>query len=138
MIDKATHPHESADAGPMRPCVVVVDDDASVADAISAVIESQGWHAKVYATGEDFLEDLDLDHPPDCVLLDLYLPGLTGVDVLWSLTDREAGIPVIVLTARPEGPLSVPAIQAGALEVMTKPVRSEVLLERVQDALGEL
>lgn len=138
MIDKAIQQNQFAEPGPVRPFVAVIDDDAAVADAISAVIESQGWRPKVYASGEDFLDDLDLDHPPDCILLDLYLHGMSGVDVLWSLTDREAAVPVIVLTARPEGPLSAPAIQAGAIEVMTKPVRPEVLLDRIQDAMGEL
>lgn len=137
MIDEAIQPNNISESGRPQPFVVVIDDDHDVADAMSSIIESQGWHAKVYSSGERFLDELDLDHPPDCILLDLYLDGITGVDVLWSLTDLEAAIPVIVLTARPDGPLSAPAIQAGAIEVMAKPVPPEVLLDRIQSAIGE-
>jgi FixJ family two-component response regulator len=126
-----------ADSGHFQPSVAVIDDDASVADAIAAVIDSQGWQSRVYLRGEDFLADLDADDPPDCVLIDLYMPDISGVDVLWRLADLEAAIPAIVLTAKPEGPLSEQAMLAGALEVISKPVRPERLLQRIKEAVGE-
>ena len=137
-MQKSIQLRQTADFGRTRPHVAVIDDDPSVADAMAAIIDSQGWRSTVYLRGEDFLEDLDTEDPPDCALLDLYMPGISGVDVLWRLADRETAIPVIALTARPEGPLSAPAIEAGAFALMTKPVRPEKLLSRITEVMGEL
>jgi FixJ family two-component response regulator len=83
-----------------------------------------------------FIAKLNNEQLPDCILLDLYLPGINGVEVLRTLANRQVDTPVIVLTARPEGPLTAPAIMAGATEIMTIPVQPAALIDRIQKLIS--
>jgi two-component system response regulator FixJ len=115
--------------------IAVVEDDPALADAFAAMLESHGWQADIFLDGEQFIAGLDLNPEPDCILLDLYLPGINGVDVLTALAARHAEIPVIAVTARPDGRLAARALGAGAMVVLTKPVSSDVLVNNIERAM---
>jgi len=119
-----------------NPRIVVIDDDDSVSEPIRMLIELQGWEAKSYHSCESFLADFDTDDPPSCMILDLYFPRMTGVDLQWSLVEKGITIPTIVLTARPDGSLALSSVEAGALEVITKPVAGDQLIEKIEAALN--
>ncbi len=119
-----------------KPRIVVIDDDDSVSEPIRMLIEMHGWEAKSYHSCEAFLTDFDTDDPPSCMILDLYFPRMTGVELQRSLVEKGITIPTIVLTARPDGSLAQSSVEAGALEVITKPVASDQLIEKIEAALN--
>jgi len=119
-----------------NPRIVVIDDDDSVSEPIRMLIELQGWEAQSYHSCEAFLADLDTDDPPSCMILDLYFPRMSGVELQQSLVGKDITIPTIVLTARPDGTLARSSIEAGALEIITKPVEGDQLIERIEAAIN--
>jgi FixJ family two-component response regulator len=119
-----------------NPRIVVIDDDDSVSEPIRMLMELNGWEAKSYHSCEAFLADFDTDNPPSCMILDLYFPRMTGVDLQWSLVEKGITIPTIVLTARPDGSLALSSVEAGALEVITKPVAGDQLIKKIEAALN--
>jgi FixJ family two-component response regulator len=119
-----------------NPRIVVIDDDDSVSEPIRMLIELHGWEAKSYHSCEAFLADLDTDNPPSCMILDLYFPRMSGVDLQQSLIGKDITIPTIVLTARPDGSLARSSIEAGALEIVTKPVEGDQLIEKIEAAIN--
>ena len=118
-----------------NPRIVVIDDDDSVSEPIRMLIEMHGWEARSYHSCEAFLADLDTDNPPSCMILDLYFPRMSGVDLQQSLVGKDISIPTIVLTARPDGSLARSSIEAGALEIVTKPVEGDQLIEKIEAAI---
>jgi FixJ family two-component response regulator len=116
-----------------RPAVFVVDDDVSVRESLEMLIATSGWQPVTFASAEDFLESSP-DHGPHCLILDVTLPDLNGLDLQQRIVDR-ADMPIIFITGHGDVPMSVRAMKAGAAEFLTKPVRAEVLLEAIGQAL---
>jgi FixJ family two-component response regulator len=114
--------------------VFVVDDDSSVRAAIGNLIRSVGQRVETFETAQDFLRSSRLD-VPGCVVLDVRLPGLSGLDLQRELTARDIALPIIFITGHGDIPMSVRAMKAGALEFLTKPFRDQDLLDAIQQAL---
>ena len=119
-----------------NPAVFVVDDDTSMRQAIGSLIRSVGLRVETFATAHDFLQSKALD-VPGCVVLDVRLPGLSGLDLQRELTSRGIMLPIIFITGYGDIPMSVRAMKAGALEFLTKPFRDQDLLDAIQQALEQ-
>jgi FixJ family two-component response regulator len=114
--------------------VFVVDDDASVREAIKSLIKSVGLRVETFETAQQFLQSKRLE-APGCVVLDVRLPGLSGLDLQRELAAHEINLPIIFITGYGDIPMSVSAMKAGALEFLTKPFRDQDLLDAIQKAL---
>ena len=115
--------------------VFVVDDDADVRGAMQRVLKTVGLQAETFATANDFLQR-NLPKGPSCLILDIRLPGMSGLDVQQKLLEAGARIPVIFITAHADVPLAVKAMKSGAVEFLTKPFRNQDLVDAVQQALA--
>jgi FixJ family two-component response regulator len=115
------------------PVVFVVDDDVSVRESLEALIETAGWRTKSFATALDFLNNSP-DTSPSCLVLDVSLPGLSGLDLQQRLGGRR-DMPIIFITGHGDIPMSVQAMKAGAVEFLTKPFSDEVLLTAIRRAI---
>lgn len=116
------------------PIVFVVDDDRSVRDALRRLITSVGMTAEVFPTAQAFLSTPRGD-APGCLVLDVRLPGLSGLDVQRELANSNATLPIIFLTGHGDIPMSVRAMKAGAIEFLTKPFREQDLLDAIRHAI---
>src|SRR5262245_6736019 len=116
------------------PIIHVVDDDPSFRTAVSRLLRAAKYEVRGYASSSEFL-DSDPCAVPGCILLDLQMPGLSGLDLQQVLAQMEERLPIIFLTGHGDIPASVRAIKAGAVDFLTKPVRREMLLRAVQAAL---
>ncbi len=118
--------------------VFVVDDDPSVRRSTERLVRSTGFSVRGFATGQDFLDLVAAARVerPACVVLDVQLPGPSGLDLQRELASRGARIPIIFLTGRGSIPMSVRAMKEGAVEFLTKPVRSRDLLEAIRAAIA--
>lgn len=114
--------------------VYVIDDDASVRNALQSLIRSVGLEAETFATPHEFLKTQPSEGP-SCLILDVRLPGKSGLDFQRELADAEINIPIIFITAHGDVPMSVRAMKAGAIEFLTKPFRDQDLLDAIQLAL---
>jgi len=114
--------------------VFVVDDDSSVREAIKSLIRSVGLRVETFGTAQEFLRSTRPDAPA-CVVLDVRLPGLSGLDLQHELTTHGINLPIIFITGHGDIPMSVRAMKAGALEFLTKPFRDQDLLDAIQQAL---
>jgi FixJ family two-component response regulator len=117
-----------------RPLIYVVDDDASVRDAISNLLESVGLRAKVFASTEAFWKALRPD-VPSCLVLDVRLPGASGLEFQELLTKNGVSIPIVFITAHGDVPMTSRAMKAGAIEFLMKPFQKEELLAAVHHGL---
>ncbi|MEA2660325.1 MAG: formate hydrogenlyase transcriptional activator [Candidatus Binatota bacterium] len=117
------------------PLVYVVDDDASVREALSSLIRSVGMRVEVFASAQEFLAHPQTD-APSCLVLDVQLPGLSGLDLQQELAKADIQLPIIFLTGHGDIPTSVRAIKAGALEFLTKPFNDEDLLDAIQQGIA--
>jgi formate hydrogenlyase transcriptional activator len=115
--------------------VYVVDDDVSVREGVASLIRSAGLEAKALASGQEFLA-LQRPEIPSCLVLDVQLPGLSGLDVQQELVRSGADLPIIFLTGYGDIPMSVRAIQAGAAHFLTKPFAKEELLSAIRRCFG--
>lgn len=115
------------------PTVFVVDDDAAVRKAVARLPHSVRIEAAVFASPVEFLAAYDPDIP-GCLLLDLEMPDLNGLELQQALTERGGALPIIFLSAHGDVPLSVQAVKAGASDFLTKPVRDQVLRAAVRAA----
>ena len=116
------------------PTVFIVDDDRSMRQAIQDLVESVGLSAEAYATGQEFLRRQLTSHP-SCLVLDVRLPQMSGLDLQRQLADTGVQIPIIFITAHGDIPMSVRALKSGAVEFLTKPFRDQDLLDAIQQAL---
>lgn len=116
--------------------VFIVDDDAAVRQAVTLLVQSLGLRAQAYASAEAFLEAYD-PSSDGCLVLDLHMPGMNGVELQQELTARGVRIPVIVITAYKDDPLTVRAQESGALTVLYKPFKRDVLLRSIESALQQ-
>ena len=116
------------------PIVFVVDDDPSVGRAIKRLVESVGLQVAHFGSAQEFLRSTRPD-APSCLVLDVRLPGISGLDFQHQLAGAGIHIPVIFVTAHGDIPMTVRAMKAGAVEFLTKPFRDQDLLDAVQIAL---
>jgi len=114
--------------------VFIVDDDSSVRDALRDLISSIGLSVEAFKSSADFLQHKRPDTPA-CLVLDVRLPGLSGLDLQRELHRAEDSIPIIFITGHGDIPMSVRAIKEGAVEFLTKPFREQDLLDAIQHAL---
>lgn len=114
--------------------VFIVDDDAAVRNAVTLLVESSGLRARAYPSAEAFLDDYKPDSE-GCLVLDLHMPGMKGVELQQALAVRKIDIPVIVITAYKDDPLTARAKEAGAVTVLYKPFKQDILLRTIESAL---
>ncbi len=119
----------------IAPLIYVVDDDASVREALSSLIRSVGLRVEAFASAQEFLAHPQAD-APSCLVLDVQLPGLSGLDLQQELAKADIQIPIVFLTGHGDIPTSVRAIKAGALEFLTKPFNDEDLLDAIQQGIA--
>jgi FixJ family two-component response regulator len=124
-----------ATSKPPGPTVFVVEDDASVREALSSLIRSIGLQAEIFSSAKDFLQH-QRPESPACLVLDVRLPGLGGMELQRELAAGNHPIPIIFITGHGDIPMSVRAMKAGAVEFLTKPFRDQDLLEAIQQAIA--
>jgi FixJ family two-component response regulator len=120
--------------GHTRPFVAVVDDEEAVRRALVRLLGTSRLEVEAFATGEAFLDSLQARRP-DCVVLDIHMPGLTGRDVQWRLLTAKVDVPVIIITARDEPAIRERCLADGAAAYLSKPLRGETLLNAIASAL---
>ena len=116
------------------PTVFIIDDDRGMRQAIQDLVESVGLRAEAFATGQDFLRKQPTGGP-SCLVLDVRLPQLSGLDFQRQLVETGVQVPIIFITAHGDIPMSVRALKSGAVEFLTKPFRDQDLLDAIQQAL---
>jgi len=116
--------------------VFVVDDDPSMRKALGRLCQSVGLNVKTFASALDFLAH-GAPESPACIVLDVHLPGLSGLDLQTELTARNIQTPIVFITGHGDIPMSVRAVKAGAVDFLTKPFRNRNLMEAIQDAIGK-
>ena len=116
------------------PIVFVVDDDVSVRESLELLIRCEGWQPEIFASAQEFL-----GRPralvPSCLILDVSLPGLNGLDLQKRIASDRIDMPIIFITGHGDIPMSVQAMKAGAIEFLTKPFGDDVLLSAVRNAI---
>lgn len=123
-----------SDAAAMEPIVYIVDDDEAVRDSLAALVEVAGLKAAAFANPLAFLRHFTVDQP-GCVVADLRMPFMDGLELQEELTKRGAALPVIVVTAHGEVSAAVAALRAGAVDFLEKPFDDGIFLSRVHEAL---
>ena len=114
--------------------VFIVDDDADVRESLQELLESVGLHSQSFRTAQEFLA-VGRGDGSSCLILDVRLPGISGLDLQRELKRRGISIPIVFLTAHADVPMSVMAMKSGAVEFLTKPFRQQDLLDAVQRSL---
>jgi len=117
-----------------QPIVFVVDDDASVREALERLVRSAGLRVEAFASAEEFLTRPRAD-APSCLLLDVQLPNLNGLDLQRRMVDAKAEIPIVFITGHGDIPTTVRAMKAGAVEFLTKPFTDDALLDAIGVAI---
>ncbi len=120
----------------MTPKVLVVDDDAGVRNAMRVLLKSVGLDSASYGSAQDFLAAYD-SAQPGCLLLDIRMPGMSGLELQQQLNLRGAVIPVIFMTGHGDIPMAVEAMQHGAFDFLQKPFRDQDLIDRIQKAIAK-
>jgi FixJ family two-component response regulator len=118
----------------VTPMVFVVDDDISVRESLEALVRDAGWHVETFASAAEFLSR-PRPPGPSCLVLDVSLPDLNGLDVQKHVAADRADMPIIFITGYGDVPTTVRAMKAGAVEFLTKPFGDEVLLTAVRNAI---
>jgi FixJ family two-component response regulator len=113
--------------------VFVVDDDASVRNSLKSLIRSVGLQVELFRSAQEFLQSKRPD-VPSCLILDIRLPGISGLDFQRKLAEAKIPIPIILITGHGDIPMSVRAMKAGAVELLTKPFRDPDLLDAIHIA----
>jgi FixJ family two-component response regulator len=116
------------------PIVFVVDDDVSIRESLEGLLRGEGWQAETYASAPEFLARPRVQ-TPNCLILDVSLPGLNGLDLQKRVAVERTEMPIIFITGHGDVPITVRAMKAGAQEFLTKPFREEVLLAAIRQAL---
>lgn len=118
----------------VTPTVYVVDDDVSVRQSLEMLIDSAGWQSETFASAVEFLAS-PRPLSPSCLVLDVWLPGLNGLDLQERITADRVDMPIIFITGCCDVPMAVRAMKSGAIEFLTKPFRCDVLLDAIGQAL---
>jgi FixJ family two-component response regulator len=114
--------------------IAIVDDDFSVREGLESLLRSAGWRVQTFASPQEFLGHRSAE-APSCLVLDLQLPGLTGLDLQKRMAEVDLEIPIVFLTGHGNIPASVQAMKAGAVEFLTKPVDEQDLLRAIEEAV---
>jgi FixJ family two-component response regulator len=136
MILSGTLGHEvgSSPMATAKPIVFVVDDDVWIRESLQTLLRDEGWHPETFASAQEFL-----DRPraliPNCLVLDISLPGINGLELQKRVAVERTDMPIIFITGHGDIPMSVGAMKAGAVEFLTKPFNDEVLLTAIRQAL---
>jgi len=117
------------------PLIAIVDDDASIRDALTSLLRAVGWRAEGFATAEAFLQSGQV-HTTACLLLDVRLPGSSGLELQRQLRSSQARMPIIFITAHGNEAMRAQALQAGAVAFFAKPFDDTALLEAIHAALA--
>jgi len=117
-----------------KPIVFVVDDDVSVRESLESMIRFAGWQPRTFASAQEFLSH-SRALVPSCLVLDVTLPGLNGLDLQMRIATDRADMPIIFITGHGDVPMAVRAMKAGAVEFLTKPYGDEVLLSAIRQAI---
>ena len=120
----------------LEPTVFVIDDDAAVRRFLGGLIGSVGLRVKAYASAQEFLDAYEAG-APGCILLDIRMPGMSGLELQKELDARSIGLPVIFLTGHGDVQVAVHAMKAGAVDFIEKPFNNELLLDRIQTAVAK-
>ncbi|HYD31321.1 MAG TPA: response regulator FixJ [Azospirillaceae bacterium] len=118
----------------LEPTVFVVDDDDALRDSLSLLVETAGYKVETFPAGEPFLDAFDPERP-GCLLADVRMPGMSGLDLLRELKRWGATLPVIVITGHGDVAMAVSALKDGALDFIEKPFDASVLMDSIRDAL---
>jgi len=119
---------------PSAPTVFIVDDDEDMRLSLQRLLKTVGLRAQLFATAQDFLQR-NIPDAPSCLVLDVRLPGVGGLEVQHKLIEAGINIPIIFITAHGDIPMTVKAMKSGAVEFLTKPFRHQELLDAIQQAL---
>ncbi len=120
----------------ITPIVFIVDDDVSVRESLELLIRDEKWKPETFASAQEFLE-YPRKRVPSCLVLDLSLPGLNGLELQKQLATEHIGMPIIFITGHGDVPQSVQAMKAGALEFLTKPINNDALVSAIRNALQQ-
>lgn len=120
----------------IKPVVFIVDDDEAVRDGLGQLMESINLKVKVFSSAQEFLDFYEAPDP-GCLLLDVRMPGMSGVKLQDTLAERNINLPIIFISGHGDLPLAVEAVKKGAVDFLEKPVGDQVLLDRVQEALAK-
>ncbi|MCK5893049.1 MAG: response regulator transcription factor [Endozoicomonadaceae bacterium] len=119
---------------PQEPAVFIIDDDEAVRDSLKMLMHSVGQKVQVFASPTEFLNVYDENHP-GCIVLDIRMPGMSGLELLSKLNDMRCILPIIFITGHGDVPMAVQAIKDGAMNFIQKPFRDQELLDDINDAL---
>src|SRR6202163_5082677 len=128
------HQLESSPMTPATPIVFVVDDDISVRESLQLLIQCEGWQPQTFASAQEFLHNPRV-LVPSCLVLDVSLPGLNGLDLQKRVAVERTEMPIIFITGYGDVPMTVQAMQAGAVEFLTKPFGDDVLVSAIRHAI---
>jgi RNA polymerase sigma factor (sigma-70 family) len=117
-----------------QPTVFIVDDDPAIRFAMQALMDSVNIEHEIYASADEFLQGVD-DHRAGCLVLDIRMPGLGGLELQDELIKRDSTLPIIFITGHGDVPMAVDAMQKGAVDFIQKPFRDQDLLDRIREAL---
>lgn len=121
---------------PDQPLVYLVDDDAAIRDSLGLLLQSVGLECEVFASAVEFLEAYDPTRCA-CLVADIRMPGLSGLELQQRLNERRARIPIVFITGHGDVPMAVTAMKSGAMDFLQKPFRDQDLLDRINKALAE-
>ncbi|GHB20626.1 DNA-binding response regulator [Pseudovibrio japonicus] len=119
----------------MPSVIHIVDDDPAVRDALSLLFETEGFRVKSFANAEEFLGGVE-EETPNCVLLDVHMPGRSGIDILKSLNGENFPAPIFIISGQGDIPMAVEAIKSGAYDFIEKPFDVESIIARVREAVS--
>jgi FixJ family two-component response regulator len=134
LADTLGHEMGSSPMATAKPIVFVVDDDVWVRESLETLIRDEGWQPETFSSAQQFL-DRPRALTPSCLVLDISLPGLNGLEVQKRVAVERTDMPIIFITGHGDIPMSVGAMKAGAVEFLTKPFNDEVLLTSIRQAL---
>jgi FixJ family two-component response regulator len=133
---KTAHEYgQSLPRPPATPTVLVVDDDISIRESLQLLIRCAGWGVETFASAKEFLAH-ERSLAPTCLVLDMNLPDLTGLELQQRIAADGTGMPIIFITGHGDVPMTVRAMKAGAIEFLTKPFGDEALLSAIEEALA--
>ena len=113
----------------------IVDDDPAVRDALSVVFEAEGFAIEAFSDGDKFIDSASRKHPA-CVLLDVHMPGRSGIEILKALNAEEYPAPIFIISGQGDIPMAVEAIRNGAYDFIEKPFTADAVVQRVEEAIS--
>lgn len=118
-----------------EPLIRIVDDDAAVLEGLAFILEGEGWKVRTYGSAEEFLRE-DAPSVPGCLILDINMPGMNGLDLQRTMHDRGYGLPIIFLTGHGDIDVAISTIRLGAVEFLQKTCDNDRLISAVRDAVA--